>query len=499
MKYFLLLVIILIFFVICSLFFFKYRLRRKFFRAYILRSVSQYLAANNINGIFSNIIILDVADLVFKAGAKEQEKLLKSINSYNYQYLIEYVHSKNVVLGYALEAHFDFKNSKSELQKYVKTHNKDGLALLVLALIYDKEFDYVKLRQTLKNLVLCKLNKPQKISSLVLEARIDMQDSDMLSASKKLMLSIKIFKKYNLYFEEAASYVMLGEIYRISAFFDVSQTMYESAEKIYLSVSDSVRCADVKALKGLLMIAQERFDEAKDNFSECKKVFSKYKLNLKVAEILNQQALICILQNKYAKASDYANKALLIHKKYKNGQGQAFSFELLSLVFYKQRKYEDAIKMAESAMPLYVKLKNNSGFEDASFLAAQSYFAINKYEEAENLCRSIVKVHEKRSTCFHIANVYSLLGLIYIKMQDLSRATALFKQALNLEQCNERYSGAALDYANLAFIEKLAGRFDNALLNLKSALENAQKFEDSKLCTLIETQINEISQILDNK
>ena len=82
---------------------------------------------------------------------------------------------------------------------------------------------------------------------------------------------------------------------------------------------------------------------------------------------------------------------------------------------------------------------------------------------------------------------------------NLSRATALFKQALNLEQCNERYSGAALDYANLAFIEKLAGRFDNALLNLKSALENAQKFEDAKLCTLIETQINEISQILDNK
>ena len=111
-----------------------------------MRTLSQYLAANNVNGIFSNVIILDVADLVFKADAKEQEKLLKSINSSNHQYLIEYVHSKNAVLGYALEAHFDFKNSKSELQKYVKTHSKNGLALLILALIYDKEFDYVKLR-----------------------------------------------------------------------------------------------------------------------------------------------------------------------------------------------------------------------------------------------------------------------------------------------------------------------------------------------------------------
>ena len=43
------------------------------------------------------------------------------------------------------------------------------------------------------------------------------------------------------------------------------------------------------------------------------------------------------------------------------------------------------------------------------------------------------KVYEKNSTCFHIANVYSLLGLIYVKLKDYGRATALYKKSLLLE------------------------------------------------------------------
>lgn len=499
MKYFEFGIIFIIIFVVISLIVFRYRLRKRFFRSYVLRKIAQYCSIQAKDGIFSGALILDVADLVFSAAKKQQEILIKAINSEKFDVLIDYVLTKNAVLAYFLMSCFDIKKGKSFLQNYVKQHTDNALANLVLAFIYDKEFDYLKLRKTLEKLHAYKVSKVQKILMLLLEARIDMLDSDMLSASKKVMLIIKIFKKYNMFYEEASAYMMLGEIYRISAVFDLSYVMYESAEKIYLSVDDVIRCAEVKSLKAMLLIAQDRFEEAKELFDDTVKVFHKNKLYVKEAEVINQQSLMSLLQKKCSKSLKYADKALQIHKKNKNLRGESFSYELLAMVNYQLKKYDLAYDNANISMNLYLKTKNYSGYQDVAFMAAQSAFSLEKYDVAENICREIIKVYEKNSTCFHIANVYSLLGLIYVKLKDYGRATALYKKSLLLEQCNERYSAAATDYTNLALIYKHSGQLEKAKENLCSALDSAKVYQDLELCALIEKQVEEINRLLDNK
>ena len=59
-----------------------------------------------------------------------------------------------------------------------------------------------------------------------------LQEGDMLSASEQASLALKLFKHQHFLFEEAQTYLLLAEIYRISCVNDIAQTMIESALKI---------------------------------------------------------------------------------------------------------------------------------------------------------------------------------------------------------------------------------------------------------------------------
>ena len=471
--------------------FIKARLQHRFYRAYILRKSANYFSKSNCCGFFSEYIVLKIADIIHKAPRNKQEELLKEINSGKHEKIVEYITTLNPTLAYIYTAHFDIKAAKEQLEKHIK-EQKSALALIGLGLIYAQDFNFIKLRSVVESLKTVKKDKLQKALSYILEAKTDIYDSDMLSASSKTMKSLKIFKKKNLFYQEADAYFILGEIYRISAVFDVSQMMFDAADKIYASVEDVLRQSVVKSAKAMLFTAQERFTEATDLFAEAEKIFKQNKLPVKQAEVLNQQALIHILQKKYAKALKIAEQALKIHTQHQNMRGQAYSYELLATISYNKKDYLKAVKFSQNAQPLYFETDNYSAYEDAAFIEAQSYFALQDYEKTEKICRKIISIYEKKSTCFHIANIYSLLGLIYIRLNDFKRAGTLFKKALDLEQSNERYSCVATDYANLALIDKKLGNKEQALQNLQAALESAQKHQDENLCQIISKQIKKI-------
>ena len=375
------------------------------------------------------------------------------------------------------------------MQKHLKQYPDDLLAILTLGLIYDKCFETKKLKQLVEKLQNKKIKGVQNAVKCYLLAKTGLYDADMHFASQNAMKAIKLFKKYKYYYEEADSYMLLGEIYRVSAVFDLSQMMFDSAEKIYESLDNEVKTAEIKALKGMLYSAQERFDEAKDMFSKSKDVFSEHKLVKEKAEIANQQALLSIMQKKYAKALKYTDDALLLHERCKNHAGEAFSYELKAIVELYKKRYAEVYEKAQHAMKNYTKVKNYSGFVDSAYIAAQAKFELGDYEKTEELCRQIIDVYEKYPTCFHIANVYSLLGLVYIKQNDYNRASALLKKSMSLEQCNDRYVGVATDCMNLALIERKLGRKDNVSYYLNSALENAIKHQNQELIDIIKHQI----------
>ena len=492
MKYFYLILIFLVLYIVWQSI--KFAMLKRFFHACVLKKALFIYSLKDKHNVFSSYIWLKVANLYSGVSRDKKEIFVKLLEDENFEQVINCVTAKSSGLSYAFRAMLGLKKSKFNLQQYVNKNQNDIDALLMLAMIYAEDFAYTKLEKILNKLKLLKLNKNEKCMVYILESKLYMHDTDMLSASRKAFKAIRFFKRNEFLYEEAQSYVLLGEIYRISAMYDVSQMMYEAAQKIYSALGNVIKVADVKTLKAILFMGQERFVEAKEVFDECKKIFQKNNLKKKYAEVLNQQALLYILQGKYSIALKNAKDAGKIHRQIKNKRGESFSLELASLVEYNKHHYKDALDFAVDAMSLYERSKNYAAYEDSAFVAAQSCFALKEYEKSEQFCRKILNVHSKHNTCFHVANVYSLLGLIYVKLNDFNRASALFKKSLNIEQCNERYSAVAIDYVNLALIDKKTGKLNSALHNFQSALSSAKKQNDEKLCAIIEQQIKKIKK-----
>ena len=492
MKYFYL---FLIFFILLMFWqVIKYVILKRFFYTCVLKKSLWFYSVSDHVRIFSSYIWLKVADLYSGFSCRKKEEFIQLLENKEFERIIKYVEDKNLGLSYTFGVCVGLKKNIISLKQYINKEPNDVDALIGLAFVYAEDFSYLKLNKVINKLKKLKLKKIEKAIVSILEAQIDMFEADMLSASKKVFKAISFFKKKNYLYEEAQAYVLLGEIYRVSAMYDVAQMMFDTAQKIYFLLNNDIKVADIKTLKAVLFMGQERFKEAKGLLGESQRAFEKYNLYRKYAEVLNQQALLYLLQNKYSLAIKTAQKSLDIHQKFKNMRGQGFSCELIALSEYNKKKYEKSFEYAMLSMSLYIKHKNYAAYEDSAFLAAQSCFALKRYEQAELICRKIITIHGKHSTCFHVANVYSLLGLIYIKLNDFNRASALLKQSLNLEQCNERYSAAAIDYVNLALIDKKCGRMSSAMHNLQSALDSAKKQNDDELCEIIEKQIKKIEK-----
>ncbi len=363
---------------------------------------------------------------------------------------------------------------------------KNPLIILSAAQMAHILFKTKDLQQLLNKIKSQHLPKPLKAVHCYLSAAAYLQEGDMLSASEKASLALKLFKQKHYIFETAQTYLLLAEIYRISCVNDVAQTMIEAALKMYSAAGFRLFCAQTTAVFGMLMLFENRLEEAEDKFSEALKSCPQ---DILKADILNQYALLQLAQKNKGSALKYAKQALKIHCSLGNFRGEAFSRQLLGHFLLSSGAAQKAASEAKKAAELYLEQQNFSAYCESLYLHARSLCQTENYGRAEKILRQILEESRRHSLNFHIANAYSLLGLIYMQKQDLSRAKALLQQSLHLEQNHNRCTGLAADYANLALIENLSGDKDAAGQNLQIALEYAQKTGDDELLELIKNKL----------
>ena len=287
--------------------------------------------------------------------------------------------------------------------------------------------------------------------------------------------------------------MLLGEIYRFCAMYDVAQMMYDSAAGLYHGASSFVGKAGALAAKGMLLAAQERFDEASDLFRKSRRSFRAHKSMVREAEVINQMALLSLMRGRLTAAVKYARKAMDKHHALGNEQGQAYSNELTALSFLKQENYKKAADYAAAAQEGYCRVKNHAAYLDAAFVEAEALFKMQRFSESAAMCQKIIRTAGRHKTGFYVANAYALSGLVCLHQQDFKRAKTLFMRSLNKERASGRYSGMAADYANLAQIENYAGNLQDAEKYLSAALKEAQKYGDNDLCALIADRLENLA------
>lgn len=313
------------------------------------------------------------------------------------------------------------------------------------------------------------------------QAQKNLEQGGMLEASLLSNEAAKLFIKQKAFFEAAQAYLQMATVYRIAAVYDTAQFILTSALDIFRKIRDTLGEAEVLGNLGMLMVVQNRFEEAEDYYRHALELNREAGSDKAAAEILNQQGLLLVTQKSWEEAQCKTREALEEHIKLRNRQGQAFSWDILSYIYQAEKAYDKLIVSTQNALNLYAKNKNLSARLEMMYMQAGAYFALNEDKKSEKLLRQIIDLAQKNESCFHVANAYSLLGLIFLRQKDMKRAKGLFTQAVGFEERNERFSGAATDYANIALIEKKCGQTEQAEKTLQLAIDYARSFGENEL------------------
>ena len=83
------------------------------------------------------------------------------------------------------------------------------------------------------------------------------------------------------------------------------------------------------------------------------------------------------------------------------------------------------------------------------------------------------------------------MGIIYLRQGDLRRAEGLFQQSLGAEMQNERWCGAAIDYANIALTSYRRGNKENGDKNRELAIKYAQDAGADVLAEMLKSGFNQ--------
>ena len=396
-----------------------------------------------------------------------------------------YCYNKTDGFNKALFLSFDSIPKAIKSLKSQTSNNEAKVALSCLYLAQNNKDDAFLLFDDIDS---SKLSKYWLGQFFYLRALLAMKHGDLLPATTDIQMSINIFASTKSYYEEAKATLLFAEICKFSTLYDVAELYYRNALKIFEYLNSYTDRAYALGSLGMLMVLEERNEEALEYFKQAIEHYTTVDNKSGIGNILNQQALLYISQNKTNEALVDLAQAIKMNKNNKNGLG--LSYDLRCYCYANMGDYNNVIIHAQTAIDLYSKSKNMGAKHEAMYQKSLAYHKLNAVVEAEQLLRLIIEQHNNDSnSAFYIANVYNLLGIIYLDKKDYSRAKGLFNQSIFYEQQGCRQNALALDYMNIALIEQELGDKEQSVVSLGKALDCAKSGEDAELCLVIEDRL----------
>ncbi|MBR2034248.1 MAG: tetratricopeptide repeat protein [Alphaproteobacteria bacterium] len=427
-----------------------------------------FLAQTNTASWYSSSVIQSISQQLSKLHRSKILHILNTLNQSNIPLLSaldkQTVQNINLILGKRKKALYHVQKAE--------------LALL--------NFDYEKLEKLLNNNL--PLSKEETIRINYLKAHLHLKEGDLETASVLASSAAACFHKIGYLYEEALCFMLNSNIYRACGIIDTSQLMLQTALKIFKNLKAISKQAECYGMLGMLMITDNRFSEADSYFNNALSLFQNQNDPNGYASIINQQSLCALISHNFNRAIKLAKKAKQIYSQQQNPQGLAFSYDILAQSSFAANSPNTALTYSRKAAELYQQNKNFSAYLEMLQLQSQIFIAKTNFSDSEKILRNIISLANSQNSCFHVANAYNLLGIIYLKQKDYQRAEGIFQQALQAELHNERWCGAAIDYANIAITSLNRGNIQQSKKYWQMALRYAEQSCDNQLLELLQKQ-----------
>lgn len=463
---------------------FRYRLQVDFFSKQITK-----LFAQKKSPFFSSFVIRKVVQIALR---HHQQKIIDLLFSERSDKAAQKIEKYDYLLALLLKAFEKPETSIKKLESFCKKNPHDNLAACWLALLLESVGNKSRAQIAWDN-TNSKLPPYLRAHYQAHLGESALKNGDMEFASRLFYQAAHLFNKSKGFYEEGNVYLQLATVYRVCFVDDVAETLFLSALKTFESLEYEEGIAKAHANLGVLMLGEERFDEAESYFQKALKEYENIQFFSAQAEIKNQQAFLYLLKKDYKTAQKLLTKTQKELLALNDKNGIAFNFDLLANCYWQMKNFKETIRYAKKAAVLYKDVGNISGFLESLYLQSQAAFSNEQESEAEYLLRQIIETGKQDCGCFYLANAYNLLGIIFMKRKDLQRAKGFFQQSLDLEQRGVRLNALAVDYTNIGLVEFYRGQKETAQQHLKIALDFAHQIEDEELISKIQQQIERTS------
>lgn len=230
--------------------FFRYVvfLKRKFLR----KKITSMLINEK---IFFDAVVKEVVDYVVKAPKKTKEILLEAVWHKNINLFTKNINNQSV------KAKLLLITRGIGVSNWAKN---DDLFKLLCVEKYILQKDFGRAYKLLRKVNEKVKNPDLAVIKLFLDAQLAFFEGDLLNASVWTRQVSKITKKKNMFYEEAQSWFLMGEICSRAEMFDSAYFLLRKAAFLFGKIESYSKKSEVLTALGLVCLAQNRCNEADD-------------------------------------------------------------------------------------------------------------------------------------------------------------------------------------------------------------------------------------------
>lgn len=207
---------------------------------------------------FSTLIVQQLTSYISKQPSSRKKLLLDYIFKQNTSSLLKNLKDSSL--------HYQLSLIVSQTIPIPKCNQPLLILLCAQKLIHKKL--YTKAQNLLKRLNENPHSRKLAAVKLLLDAKIIFHEGDLLNSSAWCIQAVNLFKKQKLLYEEAETYLLLGQIYQAGKFFDSAEFILRNALKIFKHLKCHRGMTKCYCFIGSLTAAQERWEEARSFFDD---------------------------------------------------------------------------------------------------------------------------------------------------------------------------------------------------------------------------------------
>lgn len=225
--------------------------------------------------------------------------------------------------------------------------------------------------------------------------------------------------------------------------------------------------------KGNIHRLKGNYDIAMEAYIEAESIAKRLNDPILQAKIMGNMGNVFVYKQDYKQATEYFSKALKLYQELNNSDGESNMLTSLGSVFLIINNYDLALEYYEKSLSIL----NKRGFEDRSTAIifiniGWTNFEKELYQDAKTYYEKGLKILQVKNEKFFIADCYSVLASIHLKLNQLEKANEYANKNLALNKELDIKSGiinAEITISKIYFetdVDEALKRGESILANL---------------------------------